>query len=272
MSTLAPIGADFWPRYETLARNVGLADSFDLLRVWMNESGVSSTAENPHGHASGIFQAMPDTMAGLGFMASAKIDGATRAQAFRSLTATQQLDWAERYYRPAAGRLSTAAACYLWTFVPADIGLASNPDAVISAKVGSTLCPAGRRSSIFDVNAGFDENGDSAIQVHELTDAIDRACRGPRWAMVDDGFRAYLGLEPLPPPAVPGAPDFRAVDGIQSALAALGFDPGEIDNVIGPRTRAAITAFQSAHGLVVDGIPGPLTRGALEEAYAALSA
>ena len=46
---------------------------------------------------------------------------------------------------------------------------------------------------------------------------------------------------------------------IQQALAARGFNPGAIDGAFGPRTRAAVRAFQLANDLPPDGIPGPLT-------------
>lgn len=46
---------------------------------------------------------------------------------------------------------------------------------------------------------------------------------------------------------------------IQQALADKGFNPGAIDGAFGPRTRAAVKAFQRANGLDDDGIPGPLT-------------
>jgi lytic murein transglycosylase len=39
----------------------------------------------------------------------------------------------------------------------------------------------------------------------------------------------------------------------QRALAALGFDPGGDDGVVGTRTRAALRAWQKARGLVADG-------------------
>jgi hypothetical protein len=50
----------------------------------------------------------------------------------------------------------------------------------------------------------------------------------------------------------------------QEALARHGYDPGPVDGIAGPRTRTAIVAFQRAHGLVGDGVVGPLTRAALQ--------
>ena len=50
----------------------------------------------------------------------------------------------------------------------------------------------------------------------------------------------------------------------QRQLAGLGYAPGPIDGLAGPRTIAAIRAFQRAHpDLVEDGIVGPATRAAL---------
>lgn len=53
------------------------------------------------------------------------------------------------------------------------------------------------------------------------------------------------------------------LEGVQTALSKLGYDPGGIDGKDGPHTRAAVTSFQKDAGIKVDGIAGPETKGAL---------
>ncbi|WP_051215625.1 peptidoglycan-binding protein [Granulicoccus phenolivorans] len=43
----------------------------------------------------------------------------------------------------------------------------------------------------------------------------------------------------------PAAIDVSTLRGVQQGLAALGYDPGPIDGIDGPRTRAAVAGFQS---------------------------
>lgn len=71
---------------------------------------------------------------------------------------------------------------------------------------------------------------------------------------------------PAPPPAAEGT---AAVAAAQRALAALGYDPGPADGVLGPRTRAALAAFQRDRGLPATGLPDGPTRAALGQAAAA---
>jgi len=47
------------------------------------------------------------------------------------------------------------------------------------------------------------------------------------------------------------------VRNIQAALAHAGYYGGPIDGVSGPKTQAAIRAYQKQHGLLVDGRPTP---------------
>ena len=55
--------------------------------------------------------------------------------------------------------------------------------------------------------------------------------------------------------------------GVQQRLQNLGFDCGPLDGIVGPRTRAAVTAFQTKFGLPADGIVGIQTRNLLKQKH-----
>jgi len=57
-----------------------------------------------------------------------------------------------------------------------------------------------------------------------------------------------------------GAKQVRVV---QRTLRRLGWQPGPVDGLYGPRTEAAVTRFQAAAKVAADGIVGPRTRQAL---------
>ncbi|MFO0744590.1 MAG: peptidoglycan-binding domain-containing protein [Myxococcota bacterium] len=79
----------------------------------------------------------------------------------------------------------------------------------------------------------------------------------------DDGAKgAAKGTAPAPTSGGAIAPGATLAD-IQARLNALGYACGAADGVMGPRTRAAIIAFQRDHHLDPDGVVGPLTRAAL---------
>jgi len=59
------------------------------------------------------------------------------------------------------------------------------------------------------------------------------------------------------------------VERLQLLLKAAGYDPGDIDSQYGPRTTAAVLAFQADRpDLDDDGVAGPMTFGALDAAIA----
>lgn len=70
------------------------------------------------------------------------------------------------------------------------------------------------------------------------------------------------GVQSTTPPAAPTA----SVTEIQSHLSNLGYDPGPVDGVCGPRTRAAIRQYQQDRGLIADGVPSVALAESLREA------
>jgi peptidoglycan hydrolase-like protein with peptidoglycan-binding domain/DNA invertase Pin-like site-specific DNA recombinase len=76
-------------------------------------------------------------------------------------------------------------------------------------------------------------------------------------------------LEPGDEPLARGsgygiADDARRVRSLQERLRRLGWSPGPIDGLFGPRTEAAVLRFQRAAGLAADGIAGRRTSKALQ--------
>jgi len=62
----------------------------------------------------------------------------------------------------------------------------------------------------------------------------------------------------------------KRVSDLQERLNAGGFKPPlKVDGIFGPKTLAAVKAFQRSHGLKVDGLVGPKTTAALRGGHPA---
>ena len=61
--------------------------------------------------------------------------------------------------------------------------------------------------------------------------------------------------------------DVRA---LQEQLTKLGYNCGAVDGIFGDKTKAGVIAFQTAAGVKVDGVVGPVTQGALTAALSSL--
>jgi zinc D-Ala-D-Ala carboxypeptidase len=60
--------------------------------------------------------------------------------------------------------------------------------------------------------------------------------------------------------------NLETLDGVQTALKHLGFDPGKVDGRNGPNTEDAVRRFQARSTIKIDGIVGDETRAALVSA------
>ncbi|WP_164018707.1 peptidoglycan-binding protein [Pyxidicoccus trucidator] len=67
----------------------------------------------------------------------------------------------------------------------------------------------------------------------------------------------------LAPPTLRSGSKGASVVTLQNKLKAAGFNPGAADGAFGPKTEAAVKAFQRARGLTSDGVVGPKTWSAL---------
>jgi len=70
------------------------------------------------------------------------------------------------------------------------------------------------------------------------------------------------------PPTLREGAKGASVTTLQNKLKAAGFNPGSVDGAFGPKTTAAVKAFQQSRGLAADGVVGPKTWSALNSAGA----
>jgi DNA invertase Pin-like site-specific DNA recombinase/peptidoglycan hydrolase-like protein with peptidoglycan-binding domain len=159
---------------------------------------------------------------------------------------------------------------------------------VMSVPTPAVAADAGRTSALLARGAGFDRpHGAFAVRALQrrlravgvdpgpvdgrfgpLTEAAVRRFQSARGLAVDGivGPRTGPALRaPVPLARGAGATvphGSGRVRALQRQLRALGAHPGPIDGRFGPLTEAAVRRFQSARGLVVDGVVGPhTTRG-----------
>jgi hypothetical protein len=86
-----------------------------------------------------------------------------------------------------------------------------------------------------------------------------------RWVEISiAGHQRTLRLGDLNP--IDDTPD-DGVSGVQGRLLSLGFNPGPIDGKLGPRTRAALVAFQRHFGLKETGAIDDDTKARLKKEY-----
>jgi peptidoglycan hydrolase-like protein with peptidoglycan-binding domain len=260
----------FMPKLEAVCKRIGTETEW-LVNVMMMESSLDPSRKNPSSSGSGLIQFMAKTARGLG----------TTTAALRRMSATKQLDYVEKYFRPFAGSLGSQAAVY---------------SAVGAGKVGKTdrsvLFRKGQRG--YAQNKVWDVNKDGAVTQGEMGQVAARFGAGTQFDIDDEDGETSETSETSEPMASAGAggsaelgaregggragagsgADVGAREGhmitasvgtggenreadvgvVQSALQQHGFSPGSIDRKIGPITTSAIRRFQRGFMRHPDGL------------------
>lgn len=153
------LGDDFFAALVALSARQKI-DPEDLALVLISESGLQPWAFNrasPTAH--GIFQAIPKTLAGLGWTKS--------PDEFRKLRAIDQLSYLEKYMQQFGGRSwPTAESYYAANFLPMTLG---RPDGIVA----SSTAASGAERAAYASNTIFDRDRKGYITLADLRRHLD---------------------------------------------------------------------------------------------------
>jgi peptidoglycan hydrolase-like protein with peptidoglycan-binding domain len=222
-----------------IAAEIGTDPNF-LMAIMSFESGgtFSPSIKSLAGSgATGLIQFMPKTAIGLG----------TTTAALAQMTAEDQLDFVRKYFMQFKGKLKTLEDAYMAVLFPA----------AINKGAGHVLFKKGTIQ--YKQNSGLDANGDGLVTVAEAARKV----------------RERLGTETLPTTLQPTDKFLQhgstgpAVEMLQNELIDLGYltstDFKTGPGIFGPRTDAAVKAFQKDIGLNENGIYDLATQAAIRQ-------
>ena len=151
-----PVSPAFRTRVRAIAASLGCSAS-DLMACMAFESAgtFSPSVRNGAGSgAVGLIQFMPQTAGQLH----------TTVEGLAAMTAVEQLDYVERYFRPWRGRLRNLGDLYCAILWPAGVGL---PDGAVLFRRGDR-----QRPKLYLQNRGLDLDRDGDIERGEVTRAV----------------------------------------------------------------------------------------------------
>lgn len=160
----ARVSPEFRSKVRVIAAGLGVNPS-DLMTCMAWETGrtFNPAEKNKAGSgATGLIQFMPATAQGLG----------TTTAALAAMTAVQQLDWVEKYFRPFKGKLRDLADLYMAILWPKAVG----------RPLEYVLWDKATRPTTYRQNAGLDTNRDDTITKAE--------CAAKLFAMKAEGLKA----------------------------------------------------------------------------------
>lgn len=169
----------------------------DLLLIMKLESGISPTAHNPAGNASGLIQFMPSTLKNMGYT-----DGHEK---FRTLDAVQQLDYVKAYIeqnmKMNGGPFKSAARCYVSIFFPVALGLPGVQREDMSTPIVSADGSQPKYKSVspsfvakaYSQNKGLDTDKDGIITYGDLDRKLSGLKNNKDYVQAVQSLRAVSG-------------------------------------------------------------------------------
>jgi hypothetical protein len=144
------VSSDFKAKVIKICKGLQLDPDF-LMSCMAFESGetFSPSVKNPHSSATGLIQFMDATAKGLG----------TTTAALAKMSAVDQLDYVEKYFKSYAGKLKTIEDTYMVILYPKAVGK-ENTYAVFT-----------KPSKMYDVNSGLDADNDGIVTKAEAGSA-----------------------------------------------------------------------------------------------------
>ena len=207
-------------------------DPMDFLTCAAWESGLKTTALNVSSRAAGLIQWMPANLNAMGLTTDAVL----------KMDVVAQLKLCRLWFWPRRAQLVNHVAWYLAIFSPAFMSNAGDPDWVVFAK-------AGPRASWYFQNKQLDFDSDGVVTVGDMSSTLLKNLA--RFPTLEDELKAVkVGV---------------AVS--QAMLTSLRFGQLKADGVSGPKTAAAISAFQKSLGDPETGQLAAAQRDELQRRY-----
>lgn len=178
-SLTADLSDAFFTKGQAMGERLGL-DFADLLLVMAYESGISAAAENPSSGAVGLIQFMD--LPGVGYSGT--------PEAFRGLTAEQQLPYVERYLAPYASQGLTSAP-RIWQAVLGPATL-SDPSGLVYSSTGTRF--GGTEAADYAANSQLDATQKGSITVDDLAHALASNVHGPIGPRYREAIARYDAL------------------------------------------------------------------------------
>jgi len=225
------VSQDFKDKVMQIADRLGTNPNF-LMAVMSFESGLNPRAKNRFTGATGLIQFMPSTARGL----------RTTIEAIAEMSAEEQLDLVEQYFKPYKNRLLTIEDAYMAVLWPKAIG--KKKDYVLFEKP----------STAYQQNSGLDVDRDGRVTVFDATDRVRRILSAAGAGVGEVLRNGSTGPE---------------VEKLQDELVELGHlradekltGPGNFGN----RTERAVKEFQTDNHLTPSGTYDAETQKAIRQ-------